>query len=405
MRLTGLGKLVMLLLVAGIAVGAWRWWSQMRASPTAPATPNGPSAKVPPLGEAPPTTNAGGVEITFVTTAAKQDWASEQVKAFNQAHAGKWNIVVSPSPSREAMHNILAGKSKPVLWSPGSPIWPARLAEAWPENHPGETVLDMSDPNAYRVYLRSPLVFLTTRQRAAALKGPLGGTKPWAALRDLSLGKRPMPGGRFRFSHADPLTSSSGMLTLGLTMLEYAGANGQSGNLSKVAVDRRFIAYLKEMEKALVYDADAEKGTTALTKAFLADPNRYDFITAYESAALEAAAKNPDLAVIYPTPTAESEHAVSLLSGPWVTPEQREGAMAFLQFLGSKPAIQSGIRYFFRPAQASGALSLASQLQAHESQGFQQSYSRVELPPYTALNSAAYQWRIHVAHKPIPPSP
>jgi hypothetical protein len=423
MRVTALGKFVFFILAVGIAVGGWRLWQQYAPQPPTGGVSQGEptntsstysgnasgTTQPPPTENKPswqtsdqptqPTTSDGGVEIQFIITAAKKDWVQVQVDRFNEAHKGKWRIVTKPIPSREAMHDILNGKEKPVLWSPGSPIWPTRLAEAWAEKH-SDRILDMTDPNAYRVFLRSPLVFLTTKEKAEFLRRVLGEPKPWAALRELSMRKKKAPWGFIRFSHADPLTSSSGMLTLGLILMEYAQQTGQMGALEKVATDSRFIKFLTELEQSLIYDNPAEKGTTALTKAFLEDTSRYDFITAYESAALEAAPKDPNLAVIYPNPTAVAEHAVSLLTASWVTPQQREGALAFLAFLGSKESLLDGMKYRFRPAQSSSALSLASELTQYQSQGFQQSFTSVELPPYQALNAAAYQWRIHVARKP-----
>jgi hypothetical protein len=296
------------------------------------------------------------------------------------------------------MHAIAQGKERPVLWSPGSPIWPARLNEVW-QTQTGSSLVDLQDPNGYRVFLRSPLLFLTTRKKAGFLRKELGSPHPWTALRKLSLGETRVPWGRFRFSHADPLTSSSGMLTLGLAMLEYAQSHPKSGSLEQIADSPDFLREMQRLEKSLVYDADAEKGTTALTKAFIADPNRYDLITAYESAALEAAGSNSELAVIYPAPTAVSEHAVSLLRGGWVTAEQREGALAFIQFLGEPGSIEAGLKYHFRPVQAAGGASLDGELARLQAQGFEQRFASVDLPSYRALNAAAYQWRIHVVHK------
>ncbi len=407
MRLTGLGKFVILIVALGIAIGGWRMWQSQ--NPNAGKPGGGgfqlPKVNVPGLGNKTGGPNSDGgnengsqdntaigvVEIPFVITAAKKDWVGEQVDRFNAANAGKWKIVTKPVPSREAMHGILAGNIKPVLWSPGSPVWPARLAEAYSQQN-NKTVVDLSDPNAYRVFLRSPLVFLTTRRKAQFLRPLLGGSDPWGALKQLSTGQRKTPWGGFRFSHADPLTSSSGVMTMGLILFDYAQKTGQTESLAQVAVSKRYISYMRELDRSLVYDKPAREGTTKLTNAFLDDLTRYDVITAYESAALAAAPKNPDIAVIYPNPTAVSEHAVTLLNADWVAEDQRQGALAFLQFLGSKESLQGGLKYFFRPAQAGGALSLAPVLSRHSAQGFKDSYATVELPPYEALNAASYQW-------------
>ncbi|MDF2440315.1 MAG: hypothetical protein JWN98_1299 [Abditibacteriota bacterium] len=401
MKLTGPGKFVLFMLAVGIAIGGWNAWQRSQGNAAGgfklpfELPKSGGNAGT---GSTSGTENANGTvsEISFVSTPAKKDWLQEQITRFNAQHGAQYKIVTVPLPSREAMHSILGDKVKPVLWSPGSPIWPARLSEAWSQKHSG-TILDMSDPNGYRVFLRSPLVFLTTKRKARFLRPLLSGPDGWLQLRRLSLNPQLTPWETMRFSHADPLTSSSGMLTLGLIMNDYAQRNGMAGKLQGLARDKRFWTYLSEVERGLVYDEPAS-GTTKLTKAFLEDTSRYDLITAYESAALEGAAKNSEIAVIYPSPTAVSEHAVSLMSADWVTPQQKEGALKFMQFLGSKESLQAGLKSKFRPATA-GSISLAAELERFSDQGFQQSFSTIELPPYEALNAVAYQWGQRIAKK------
>jgi hypothetical protein len=406
MRLTALGKVLILIVVISGAIGVYRLVGGPNAGLRTTATggsPQGDSQGSPTGGSTDGSSNttsatdsSGAVEIPFIITAAKKDWVSTQIGHFNEANTGKYRVVARPIPSREAMHAILNGKEKPVLWSPGSPIWPARLAQAWKQKN-GSTIVDLNNPNGYRVFLRSPLVIMTTRSKSKFLRPLLGTQQGWQNLRKLSLGQIKTPFGPLNFSHADPLTSSSGMLTIGLILADYGDRTGRGGNLIALSSSGSFMQYLKELERGLIYDVPAEKGTTALTNAFIKDPSQYDFITAYESAALAAAAKDPNIAVIYPQPTAVSEHAVSLLSGGWVSPEQRAGAEAFMQFLGSEGPLRDGVKEKFRPAVAGTEISLASELSKFGAQGFQQTYISTELPPYEALNTAAYQWRIKIA--------
>jgi hypothetical protein len=414
MRLSLFGKLVVLLVIASALYYAWRYLVptgtrtdlQQRADqivrrgtgggrPTPPARdPTEPAAPPPPAQEAPPseTPNTGSADILFVSTPAKRGWVDRQVEKFQRARGGQPRIVVQDMASRDAMQAILNGKVQPVLWSPGETVWPARLAEVWRERH-AASILDTANPSAYRVVLRSPLVFLTTRRKAEFLRPLLGGTRPWAALRELSLGHRSAPWGPLRFSHADPVTSSSGMLTFALILEEY---NAEGRDPDEVARSAGFARYLGELERSLVYDEPARKGTTALAKAFLSDPSRYDVITAYESHALEAAPRSANLAVIYPNPTAFSDHAVVLLSGSWVTPEQRAGGQAFLEFLSSEEAQADALQFSFRPGV--GAASLLNQrLSALRAQGFKPNVPSIELPPYAALNDAAYVFHERIA--------
>ena len=157
MRLTLAGRLMLFVVIASALYYAWTRFAPPAAKEqltelrqrlpggggTAPrgATEGGGGAG----GEAPRVERAG--DLLFITTAAKKDWVGLQVDNFNRApeNNGRWRVLPRPMPSREAMHAILDGKVQPVLWSPGGPMWPGRLAEAWTQRH-GSRVLDTTDP-------------------------------------------------------------------------------------------------------------------------------------------------------------------------------------------------------------------------------------------------------------------
>lgn len=400
MKLTGLGKALILIIVAGIAIGGWRAWNSRTGSGTGSALK---LPKLPGLGDGSHTTTAGNdepvgdSEVLLVTSASKKGWLIDEIDKFNAQNNGT-RIKTKFLETREAMHAILEGKVQPALWCPSSVIWTGRLEEAWREKQ-SNAILTTSDPSMYRVVFRTPLVFLTTKQKAAFLRPLLRSPRCWDHIAELGSGQRKTPWGRFKWSHADPLNANSGIMTLGLILADYADQTGQSGDLEELANGSSFRARMLSVESGLVYDLPAQGGSSALTKAFVKDTSRYDAITAYENSALEAAVQNPNLAVIYPNPTAISENVVALTDSGWLSDKQREGAKAFIKFLSSEQSLRDGLSYYLRPAQGSGNLSLASQLSAHKSQGFQQSFSLVELPPYTALNSAAFSWRVHKARK------
>lgn len=397
-----LGKFIILVLVAGIALGVYRVWSSSHGGGKTGASGSG--FHFPNFSGGGATANNGGGssgdgDIEVLTTATKQGWLQQEIDTFNAQHKGQYHVALKLLESRDALHAILDGKEHPAIWSPSSPVWIGRLSEVWAQGHGGTQIASMTDPGGYRVFFKSPLVFLTTRQKARFLKPLLGGPHPWAQVRELSLGKRRTPWGTFAFSHADPLNASSGMLTMSLIVNEFAQEHGLTGSLEQSAGSRSFTTYLTEVDRKFLYDP-AALGSSKLEAAFVADPGRRDFITAYESAALESVSENPSLAVIYPSPTVNADQAAVVLNAGWVSDDQRKGAQEFLTFLGGASSLRDGLQYHFRPAQSSGDLSLAPQLANYGGQGFQQYYSAIELPPYGALNEAANQWRIYVAHLP-----
>ena len=377
------GWVIILLLLAAIVYGV-RSCGHLLPFHLGAATPGGEGAG---SGNLTPEQAAGG-DIIVSTTGTKQKWMQAEIDKFNgQSSSGKVSLQLAES--RDAMQAILSGKSQPTIWSPSSPVWVYRLADLWPKAHGGAQIADVNDSQVYRTLFKSPLVFLTTKSKAVFLRPILSGPAPWATVRQLSLGQRKTPWGTFHFAYADPLNASSGTLTMSLIISEYGRAHG-SGDLTAAASTPEFATYLSQLNRAYVRDSSAT-GSSALEKAYRADPGSRDFITTYESAALAAVEADPNLAIIYPSPTAVADQTATLLSASWVTPAQKTTAAAFLDFLGKPEALDDGVQYYFRPSQ-NGAVTLSARLGPNARAQFQPQYTTIELPPYDALNEAAAQW-------------
>lgn len=312
-------------------------------------------------------------DVLVSTSGTKQAWLEGQAAKFNAQGLGHVRMLKAVE-SRDAMQSILNGKLQPTVWSPSSPVWTERLAQLRPN------ILDESDPQSYRVVFKSPLVFLTTKSKAPALRPILTGATPWTTLAQSH---------RYKFGYADPLNASSGMLTMALIITEYSRTHG---NLDPVQATSSagFAGFVGRLNQGLVKIDD--EGSSKLEKAYEANPGSRDFITAYENAALTAVAQNPNLTIIYPNPTANADQGAAVIGAPWVTPAQKATAQKFVQFIGSKDAQQDGVTYHFRPA-VNGAQTLGSTLSASARGSFQASYTSIELPPYDALNEAAAQYR------------
>lgn len=312
-------------------------------------------------------------DVLVSTSGTKQAWLQEQTAKFNAQGQGKVRMLKAVE-SRDAMQSILNGKLQPTVWSPSSPVWTERLAQLRP------SMIDESDPQSYRVVFKSPLVFLTTKAKAPALRPILTGATPWTTLAQSR---------KFKFGYADPLNASSGMLTMALIINEYARLHGGMDPV-RATGGAGFASFLAQLNRGLVKTDD--EGSSKLEKAYEAAPGSRDFITAYENAALTAVVQNPNLTIIYPVPTANADQGAAVISAPWVTAAQRTTAQKFLQFVGTKDAQTDGVKYHFRPA-VGGAQALSGTLSGGAQAAFQASYTSVELPPYEALNEAAAQYR------------
>lgn len=430
MRLTGLGKFVILIVAIGMAIGGFRVWNQSKlqggvpggvpgGSPGVPrpratlgsgqgVPDSGPNSPDTPGAEptAPVSTSQGGTgegaenanAVTLVTSKSSKGWLTSQIDKFNARSGAQSGLQIVPQfvETREAMHGILDGTLRPVLYAPSTTVWAQRLQSAWKASH-GAEILSPGDQASYRVFLKTPLVFVTTQDKARFLRPLLGRSGSWQKLHDLSVGKIKAPWGKWQWAHADPLTANSGTMTLGAILADYASASAQD-DYAAVAGSQKFRQYVRELERGLKFDLPAQSGSSALFSAFVKDPGRYDCITTYESSALTAAQSNPSLAVIYPQPTVVSESVSAILRAPWVSEEQRKVAQEFLAFLGSPESIAEGVREGQRPISSSDE-GQSTRLAGLRSQGFSSTFTATELPPYEALNAAAFNWRGDVGGK------
>ena len=393
-----LARLIVFLLVAGAAFGAWRLFQKQGGkTPTfaipgiTPANSNSASSGTKSSGSAAP--------LTLITSATKKGWLEKQVERFN-AEKGR-NVQIRYIETRDALQAIVNNKEKPTLWSPSAPVWAVGLSEGWAKSHGGSSLINNSDPNMYRIYLRTPIVFVTTQKKAGFLRPLLSGPKAWTNLAELSAGRQKLPGltRPFVWAHADPIKSNSGFLTLGLLLDSYVQSTNGAVTPEAAASSAGFASFLRKAEATMPLDAPVLEGSSALMKAFLADPDHYDVITTYESSALEAAVKNPDIAVLYPNPTLVSEQAVMVINGDWVTPEQKAVAAELLTFLGEQDSLRDGVNNHFRPDRESTGVSLAPEITQRHGQGFQGTFTSAEVPSYEALNSAAYRWNSVIGKK------
>jgi len=393
-------RILIFLAIVGAAFGAWAIYrGQGGAVPTVTvstgdtALPQRAGGAQP--GAAPPGT---GTALVLVTSATKKDWLKPEVDWYNATRGG--NVSITYLESRDALQGILNGKNTPNLWSPTATLWANRLSEAWATKHGGEPLVSAADPKEYRVYLRTPLVFVTTKDKVAALRPLLSGAQAWENLADLASGRKKLPGATrpFVWAHADPLKSNSGFLTLGLLLDAYARKAGVAAD-SQAAGSPGFAAFLIDAEKTMPLNDSVRAGSTQLLADFVGNPGRYDVIATYESSALGAAQTNPNVAVIYPMPTAVSEEAVVVLDGAWNTAAQKTEAAKLLAFLGEDESVRAGVTDRFRPAQEAATISLAPQLEQHQAQGFQTAFTPADLPSYDALNDAAGTWNRIIGHR------
>jgi len=321
-----------------------------------------------------PTTSSSG-DIIVLTTGTKKQWLSYEIDRFNaQSQTGQVELDILES--REGMQKILAGAEQPDIWSPSSTVWTDRLAEIGPSRG----IHIHQDDEDYRILFQSPLVFLVVKSDLSQLSPILTSRHPFSTLARLN---------RYKFAYADPLNASSGMLTLSLLLNEYADIHN-TADLDAVANSEGFADWLKKVDRGLA--TENTEGSSQLEADFESNPGERSFITTYESSALKAVDNNPNLAIVYPNPTASATQVAVRVDGPWSTDAKKATAKAFLDFITSDSANSDELAYYFRPA-INGGEALYQRIENNPSANyFSQSYRAVSLPSYDAINDANVVW-------------
>src|SRR5258708_29583711 len=136
--------------------------------------------------------------------------------------------------------------------------------------------------------------------------------------------------------------------------------------------------------------------TSKLVEAFIEDgPNRADICLAYESNAIAMADKGlTNIRVIYPEPTVPASYPAAILKG-WATPQQSEGARAFVDFLLTpdvqRRAMDSGLRPVL--SEARGSTDMALVKGNREQVGFKLDPQMEDRPVGTkTIDDLIYQW-------------
>jgi len=328
------------------------------------------------------------VEISIVYGSEKKTWLDEQIAAFHRSQS-KVHVTAKPMGSGEASTAILDGREKPVIYSPASGVYITLLDQAW-QSREGHTkpIAPTGEP-----LVLSPIVIAMWKPMAEALGWPnkqLGWADILKVSRDPkgwgSLGRPEW--GDVKLGHTHPEDSSSGLLTA--LAIAYAGA-GTTRGLTAAQLPK-VVGFMGAVEDAVVHygkstgwfaDKMIERGPSYLSAAVL-----------YENLVIESYAKTPPLPLvaIYPVEgTFWADHPFSVLDAPWVTPEQRDGAAAFLAFLKSKPAQERALALGFRPVDP--AIKVGAPIDAAHGVDAKQPQTLLEVPDAATLEALLATWR------------
>jgi ABC-type Fe3+ transport system substrate-binding protein len=304
------------------------------------------------------------VEVTIWYGTEKEVWletALERFNAENRTLNGRpVRITLVGLGSREiavrTAQQDFGDATPPTVVSPASTLQVELLKSDWQTRNNTEIIPSGAD--APQPTVLTPLVVVAWEDRANVLWGNgLQAQNFWqdihAAVADPQgwAGRGKPEWGFVKFGHTSPITSNSGTQTL--LLLAYGYYNKTTGLTSADILNPDFQKWLLEIENSVLEFGDSTG--TFMTNMVRFGPSKYDIVAVYENVALQDIqnAQNrwgQNIRIYYPPATLFSDHPYAILDAPWVSPEQRDAARMFRDYLLSEPIQQLALESGFRPA-------------------------------------------------------
>src|SRR5246127_3470186 len=334
------------------------------------------------------------LELTFTYGAEKEKWINEVTDEFNRGDhrtSGKRRIYVHTIPmgSGEAIDEVMEGRRQPHIISPASAAF-IRLGNAQSQSKYGKDLIASTDN-----LVLSPVVIAMWKPMAEAVgwgKKPIG----WSDILALARSQKGWEAygypqwGRFKFGHTHPQFSNSGLISL---FAEIYAASGKTAGLTVADVNRpRTADFLSGIEKSVVHYGSSTGFFGR--QMFSTGPQYLSAAVLYENMVIESYSQNnlpfPVVAIYPKEGTFWSDHPIGIVEREWVTPERREAAKTYIQFLLQKPQQEKALTYGFRP----GAVDVPLAAPIDEAHGIdpKEPKTTLEVPSVPVIDAILNLW-------------
>jgi Ca-activated chloride channel homolog len=344
--------------------------------------------------------DANAVELLFTYGSEKEEWIKDVTARFNdgahQTASGKPIYVQAVAEgSGEAIDELLGGSRKADLVSPASAAF-IKLGNAESRTKTGKDLIATTQN-----LVLSPVVIAMWKPMAEALGW---GARPvgWSDILDLAHDPRGWAGrghpewGAFKLGHTHPEYSNSGLISL---LAEAYAAVGKVGGLTLAEVQRpETERYVAGIESAIVHYGSSTGFFGK--KMFEHGPQYLSAAVLYESLVIESTLPKYQLpfpvVAIYPKEgTFWSDHPVGVVEREWVTPEHRDAAKVYVDYLLARPQQERALQFGFRPAAVE--IPLTAPIDAAHGVDPKQPQTTLEVPPVEVIDAVRQLW--HQAKK------
>jgi hypothetical protein len=347
-KLTFIGKLIVLLVIAGSFYGAYFliFGRNKSGAPAGGSTEGGPGAA--PLSAAPM------VEFGLAYGTEKERWLTEAAAQFATTPQGAGiKVDLIPLGSLDGAQTILKGDEaakKINAWAPASSLYKAQFVQDWQDKYGASPILKEEQ------LALTPMVFVFWEERYQpfiakykevsfqTINQALTDKGGWDAIAG-----KDTNWGFFKFGHTLPTKSNSGLVTLILMGYDYYNES-RDLTLGQITATP-FQDWMNGTERAA---SDTVESTgTLMRDMVLKGPSTYDALFVYESVAIDylknAEGRSGRLHVVYPKYNIWNDNPYYILDASWSTPEQKKAAQAFLDFLMTEPMQKLSLTHGFRP--------------------------------------------------------
>lgn len=346
-------------------------------------------------GDASAAAPSGALELVFTYGSEKQKWIEEVTGQFNRERhktaSGKPIFVRAiPLGSGELIDEVLSGRRQPHIISPASAAF-IKLGNAQAQQATGHDLVASTEN-----LVLSPVVIAMWKPMAEAIgwgKKPIG----WADILNLSRNSAGWQAygfpqwGQFKFGHTHPEFSNSGLISL---FAEVYAATGKTAGLTAADVDKPHTAeFLSGIESSVVHYGSSTGFFGR--RMFSSGPQYLSAAVLYENMVIESYAQSnlpfPVVAIYPKEGTFWSDHPIGVVERPWVTPEHREAAGIYIEYLLAQPQQQRAIAYGFRPG--SVEVPLAAPIDTAHGVDPAQPKTTLEVPSAQVIDSILNLWR------------
>ncbi|HEY3617547.1 MAG TPA: VWA domain-containing protein [Candidatus Sulfotelmatobacter sp.] len=338
---------------------------------------------------------ADKLELLFTYGSEKEKWITDVTTEFNRADhrisSGKRIYVRAIAMgSGEAIDEVMEGRREPHLISPASAAF-IKLGNAQSQSKYGKDLIASTEN-----LVLSPVVIAMWKPMAEALgwgKKPIG----WSDV--LALARSPKgweehgypQWGRFKFGHTHPQFSNSGLISL---FAEVYAASGKTAGLTVADVNKPHTAeFLSGIEKSVVHYGSSTGFFGR--QMFSSGPQFLSAAVLYENMVIESYSQNnlpfPVVAIYPKEGTFWSDHPVGIVERDWVTPEHREAAKAYIQYLLQRPQQERAITYGFRPGAVE--VPLASPIDEAHGVDPKEPKTTLEVPSVPVIDAILKMWQ------------